>query len=599
MKKITYFNVLVFTVLLLTMGGCNEDKFLKEDPRDALYPENLLVDYNGFKSMITPLYGLMRAEYRRADAMGGSIALCLHSAWGGGVDNSWANNSHAEMKFLYNPKEITYTDLAIWNNIFQWGYRIINTANMVISRADNDGINWGSGADAENRKNEMLAEARFFRAWAYRHLTYSFGAVPLSTQEITGLNYRDDWDRASLSSIREVMAEDFQFAVDNLPLRTSNNSKVSGAVARHYLGELYLAEGNAEKAVSVLKPLVESGEYSLINQRFGGNSSNDGCPFIDVFYTPMYADGNTEVLLAFINTEEENSAYGTANVYMTTTYKNYYANDGDCKKTNQHNPDYINNGGEGSFAQVFWQANGGKGAGRVVPSRGALRLYNYKGMGEQDDRVSANAIVWSINDVDAAGNVTKVFDLGGTALIDTTVNAAMLTSTSIKKYDWPTTRKWDYTPPILANAANDGHYADIVYLRLADTYLLYAEALYKSNQVGEAIKWINKVRNRSNAVSITEDDLRIGGMDFILDERSRELLTEEERRHTLVRVCQENGGDERDTNNYFKRRMRELNEIAGIAGRGMDEYETPVLFPLPQSFIDANTGNPLENNPGY
>ena len=65
-----------------------------------------------------------------------------HSAWGGGVDNSWANNSHAEMKFLYNPKEITYTDLAIWNNIFQWGYRIINTANMVISRADNDGINW-------------------------------------------------------------------------------------------------------------------------------------------------------------------------------------------------------------------------------------------------------------------------------------------------------------------------------------------------------------------------------------------------------------------------------------------------------------------------
>ena len=63
MKKITYFNVLVFTVLLLTMGGCNEDKFLKEDPRDALYPENLLVDYNGFKSMITPLYGLMRAEF--------------------------------------------------------------------------------------------------------------------------------------------------------------------------------------------------------------------------------------------------------------------------------------------------------------------------------------------------------------------------------------------------------------------------------------------------------------------------------------------------------------------------------------------------------
>ena len=34
MKKITYFNVLVFTVLLLTMGGCNEDKFLKPQIRN-------------------------------------------------------------------------------------------------------------------------------------------------------------------------------------------------------------------------------------------------------------------------------------------------------------------------------------------------------------------------------------------------------------------------------------------------------------------------------------------------------------------------------------------------------------------------------------
>lgn len=593
------YSYILSLALLLLAGGCNEDKFLKEEPRDALYPENLLVDYNGFKSMVTPLYGLMRAEYRRADAMGGSIALCLHSAWGGGVDNAWANNTHSAMKYLYNPLEITYTDLDIWNNIFQWCYRIINTANMIITRAEGEGINWGAGNDAETRKNEVIAEARFFRAWAYRHLTYSFGAVPLSTEEITGLNYRDDWERTPVSTIREVMAEDFQFAIDHLPLRTTSNSKVSGAVARHYLGELYLAEGQNQKAAEVLKPLAESNEYALITQRFGSNASNEGCPFIDLFYTPMYADGNTEVLLAFVNTESENSAYGTAQVYMTTTYKNYYSNDGNCSKTNLNNPDYTANGGEGTLPQVFWQANGGKGAGRVVPSRGALRLYNYKGMGEQDDRVSDHAIVWSINDVDASGKVNKVFELNGVALIDTTVNDKMYTSTSIKKYNWPTTRKWNYTPPILANAANDGHYADIVYLRLADSYLLYAEALYKKGDTGEAIKWINKVRNRSNAVSITEDDLRQGGMDLILDERSRELLTEEERRHTLIRVSQENGGDERDVDNYFKRRMRELNEIAGTDARGMNSYDTPVLFPLPQSFVDSNTGRKLENNPGY
>ena len=77
--------------------------------------------------------------------------------------------------------------------------------------------------------------------------------------------------------------------------------------------------------------------------------------------------------------------------------------------------------------------------------------------------------------------------------VDTTVTAAMLddNKTTIKKYNWPTTRKWDYVAPLLANGDKDGCYQDIVYLRLADTYLLYAEALLKNNQAGEAIKWIN------------------------------------------------------------------------------------------------------------
>jgi hypothetical protein len=107
------------------------------------------------------------------------------------------------------------------------------------------------------------------------------------------------------------------------------------------------------------------------------------------------------------------------------------------------------------------------------------------------------------------------------------------------------------------------------------------------------------VRNRSQAISITEDDLVSGGMDLILDERARELFSEEERRETLIRVSQEGGKDERDVNNYFKRRTRQLNEIAGRDARGMNEYETPVLFPIPHEFIESNTGRVLENNPGY
>lgn len=111
MKKLKY---TLIALLVLCMTGCNESSFLKEDPRASLYPENLLVDYSGFQSMVTSLYGMMRNEYRRADALGGGLPLVLHSAWGCGVDNSWSNNSHSDFKYMYYPSQINQTDLQIF-----------------------------------------------------------------------------------------------------------------------------------------------------------------------------------------------------------------------------------------------------------------------------------------------------------------------------------------------------------------------------------------------------------------------------------------------------------------------------------------------------
>lgn len=599
MKK-TISSLIIFSLLLL--WGCNEEAFLRENPRDEIYPENLLINYTGFQSMVTALHGLMRNEYRRADANGvGSIPVTQHAAFSAGADNSWANNASQELKFLYKPSEIRKTDLDIFEGTFLWLYKMINTANMIISRAERPGIDWEGTTEIENqtKKDETVARARFFRAWAYRHLTYSYGAVPLSTEEINGLNYRKDWERNPVSEIRGVMEADLKFASEKLPLREKNNNVISGAMARHYLGELYLAMGRPDDAIIALKPLVESSEYELMTSPFGKNPASPACPFIDVFKTPTYKDGNKEVLYYFINAEPTVSSYGVAtNVYIKSSWKNYYVNDGVIRNSNRQAPEFTS--GALTHPQVFWLNNGGKGAGRLAVSLGSIRLYNYKDMGTQDMRINEPAFVWKIYEKNAAGNIVE-FLQNGKSPIDTTLNAAMLDDnrTTIQNYKWPSTRKWDYTQQIATSGEIDATYGDVVYLRLSDTYLLYAEAQYKENSPGEAIKWINKVRQRANVVDITETDLTQGGLDLILDERSRELLAEEERRHTLIRVSQENGGDERAIENYFKRRTRQYNEVAGRDARGMNTYDTPVLFPLPQAFIDSNTGRALENNPGY
>jgi hypothetical protein len=587
---------------LICIWGCDEDAFLKEEPRDAIYAENLLVDYTGFQSMVTALHGLMRNEYRRADANNvGSIPVVQHAVFAAGADNAWANNASQELKFLYKPSEIRKTDLAAFEGTFLWLYKIINTANMIISRAEYTGVNWEGTTETENQtnKDDVVARARFFRAWAYRHLTYAYGAIPLSTEEISGLNYRTDWERNPVSDIREVMEDDLTFAMDKLPLRESNNNVISGAMARHYLGELYLATDKVDDAINVLRPLVEGNDYTLMTSSFGKTPATPACPFIDVFTTPAFKDGNKEVLFYFLNAEPTVSAYGApSDVYIKSSWKNYYVNDAVIKKSNLSAPELTS--GTLTYPQVFWLNNGGKGAGRVAVSLGAIRLYNYKNMGKQDMRINEPAFVWKIYEKNASGNIVEFLNNGVTP-IDTTLTSVMLDDnrTTIQNYKWPSTRKWDYVQQVPTSGEVDQTYADVVYLRLSDTYLLYAEAQYKKNNPDESIKWINKVRDRANAVAITTADLSVGGLDLILDERSRELLAEEERRHTLIRVSQEKGGDERAVDNYFKRRSRQHNEVAGRDARGMNTYDVPVLFPLPQVFIDSNTGRALENNPGY
>jgi hypothetical protein len=592
MKKLTY---IFLTLCLLGISeGCKKD-FLKETPKDNIYADNLLITYSGFKTIITALQGMMRHEYRRVDASGnfGSLPLVQQSMWSCGVDNSWSNNSHSSFKFMYYPRNIDQTDAEPFRATFEWLYRMITTANLVITRAESSSVNWSGGS-----KDEIVATARFFRAWAYRHLTFSFGAVPLTTEEINGINYRADWDRNTVAEIRALMEKDLQFAIEKLPMRAKSNTAISGAMARHYLGELYLAMNKAQEAKTVMQPLVEGNDYRLMTARFGANAGNPGNAFIDVFRSPFYSQGNMEVLYAFVNTEPEVSAAGTSAIYIKSTYKNYYSNDAVMRTSSQKAPEVV--GGTVTLPQMFWLVNGGKGAGRCVPSLGALRLYNYKNQGTIDDRNSDYAMVWKIYEKNASGNIVE-FLSNGKSPIDTTLTAAMLDDnrTTIQNYKWPTTRKWDYTQTIASRGDADDSYNDVSYLRLADSYLLYAEALFKLGDVGGTATWLNKVRNRSKAVSITAADVTAGGLDLILDERSRELLSEEERRHTLIRVSQENGGDERDLNNYFKRRMRKYNEIAGRNARGMNDYDTPVLFPIPQDFIDSNTGRKIKQNPGY
>ena len=117
-------------------------------------------------------------------------------------------------------------------------------------------------------------------------------------------------------------------------------------------------------------------------------------------------------------------------------------------------------------------------------------------------------------------------------------------------------------------------------MRLGETYLLLAEAQFKQGKLPEAATTLNVIRGRSNATPVSAGDVTL---DYILDERVRELVGEENRRMTLMRT------------KTLVERARRLNAISPVNQlTGIEDKH--LLMPIPQAEINLNKDAELEQN---
>lgn len=537
MQKI-FISILLLLMANLALTGCSKD-FLTEHPKDAIYADNLYVNYAGFRMAVNALLDFPRQE--REDMVQSAE---IGGIWKIGVDNGWSN---AELSWTrgfskytvdLNPEaQLLNVGTDGHDGIFLILYRAITSANMIISRAASPDVDWqgGSPEGDDSLKNLILAHAHLIRGWAYRHLAYSFGAVPIDTVEINGLNYRNDWDRNPVKDVQDLIIRDFSFAERYLPDNSSDVLVLSKAVAQHYLTDMHLWTGDNTKAETEALKVANNPHYKLITDRYGINKDKPGNAFMDQFYSGniLPSQGNTEGLWIFPNSDVISYKGASSNSMRRSWVVDY-----------------------SSYAP-YSPAYGGRGVGRFSITAWGLSIYE-----PGDDRGSPYAI-------------RKYYvNTNG----DTTFTQSDEAHMTINNKKWASTCKWDWTykDPSLWNASYA--YSDQAYLRLSDTYLLLAEAEMKLGKPEAAAEWINKVRARSHASLITAGQVTL---DFILDERSRELVTEEERRETLVRTGK------------LIERTKAHNPLA------KDIQSFHVLFPIPQVVIDANTGKPMQQNPGY
>jgi hypothetical protein len=538
-------------IALVTITSCKKD-FLNEKVESSFTPE-VLSDSLSFEAAIVGIqgqYGLWHTIFQDPQNSQGWLA-----AWQVGTDVAFNKSIPDIDPFMVpyiNYEKLTSTDpvaLFAW----KWAYNLINNCNIVISKVDNAPM-------GQANKNSIKAEASFYRAFAYNTLATLFGKVPIITTPLSGP--KTDFVRAPLNEVNNLIIADLTFAKANLPSIGNVKSNAAGkmysrankAMPSQLLAEVYLRTGDNAKAEQEADAVITSGDFSLTTSRYGTKATQPGDPFADMFIygNERRSQGNKEAIWVH-ELESPNVVNGGLGPTSSANFPGFLF--GGPQHRRVWVPRYYNQSG-----MVIADTLGGRGIARMALT--PFVLYNLYEPGDmRNSQYNIRRRFWYNNP--ASPNYGKEVIPG----------PGIDTNTAIVPY----TTKWNGYDPTQALGGGNS-VKDIIVMRLGETYLLKAEAQFKQGNVSGAATTLNILRARANASPITAGDVT---MDFILDERARELLAEENRRMTLMR-----------TGTLVERATTRGMKITGLTSKNL-------LLPIPLTEIQLNKDAVLEQNPGY
>lgn len=511
---------------MASISSCDKE-YLEETPPSLYTPQTVLVDSLGFESAMAGLQSVVREQYTRSDEQGllGMMQLGTDVAIPGQVQG-------AEIPY-YNYNLLNSQDRAA-EVMWSWAYRTINNCNQIIQ-----GAATAPATLRQGYKNRISAEARFFRAYAYNFLTTLWGDVPLVDVPVT--SPRTDFTRTPVADVNAFIINDLTTAIPSL-LNASRaaSGRIAQGAAQQLLGEVYLRTKQYAQAEQILQALINSNQYKLITARYGVRSNQPGDYFADMFVVGNQRrnQGNTEVIWGI---EQQLLVPGA-----TTS----------AQQRRMWVPAYYNIKG-----MALVDSLGGRGLGRLRLSNWVdYRLYTSPDM--RNSKYNLKRRFYYNDPAQTATFGKRVTGLTGS---DTIYNIT------------PYTTKWNQFDP--ADTFGFGTIKDITMMRLGETYLLLAEAQFQQGKLAEAAASINMLRTRAQAAQVTASQINLN---FILDERARELIGEEQRRLTLVR-----------TGTLVERTTR----LNGASVTGLTQKHA--LLPIPQTSIDLNNSATLTQNPEY
>lgn len=605
--------ILIFTAISAALFGCKKS-FLQPEPLSFFEPDATFTTQSGLDAALAISDRHLRSywTYTSAVDLGRPMSteyMFSDVAVAGKTDDG---NILADIATRLTPTDMPERIPFFWGET----YNGIKYANTILTYVDKvEGL-------TETVKNEYRGRALFHRSFRYLALSFQFKDVPLVTKlaKSPKINYKS----TKREAILQMITSDMENAVRWVPNQSqmSLTGLINKGACRQLLIKCYLATGQWDKATAQADTLINNSGYALMNDNFG--------TFISPYSTVWPVTRNVIWDLH----RPENKAIG-ANKETILVMINRNDTDMGIKMN------AVRNWGPMLDNSATTTPDGKQAVRFYAPSNSSYRaLYDYnhalgRGIAIIRPTYYAQKGVWYLNGVNDQGDLRHSTAVGNWVTMESlkyndpasanygqnlrlySSTGTLLCKDTIRNwFDYPHYKYYIEDPIATQNpnsADHRGGAGDWYLYRLAETYLLRAEAKFYKGDIGGATEDVNTIRRRARCTRLYTA-VNIGD---IMSERARELNMEEWRFTELSRVsyCLALSGkadewgnsytvDNLSQNSYWYQRIQHYNDFYNkgkvtVKNRSYTIAPYNINWPVPQNEIDANGGARLHQNFGY
>ncbi|WPO77358.1 RagB/SusD family nutrient uptake outer membrane protein [Flavobacterium sp. KACC 22761] len=274
MKKYLYTTVITLTLFSTLCISCS-DEFVDPTPEYSIDSENYFNSKEDYNQALVAAYDLLQSSY--ANVILGEIAsdntLC------GGESPTDVIGWQQIDNMIHTPVNSNLRD--IWN----WMFAGVQRANYILEFKDKTDF---------QGKTQVIAEARFLRAYYQFELVKWFGGIPMKGDARFKIGDEKTIPRSSKEEVFASIEADLTFAAANLSPIASQKGRATKGAALALLGKAYLYENKFAQAATALDGVITSGKYSLVsdyNSIFEEAGENNAESVFEVQYTDIEGAG--------------------------------------------------------------------------------------------------------------------------------------------------------------------------------------------------------------------------------------------------------------------------------------------------------------------